>query len=994
MINRRILLALAAAISLAGAHAQVNQPDAAGYLARGVRMYHDENYNGCIDQLTQMRHLSPDASQAEDATYYLAMATMGLGDDEALPLLRLYLEQYPQSPRRQDVQTSIGDFYFTRYAYGDAIRAYTQADPECLDADRAEDYYYRLAYSYLMLAEYDQAGPLFARLTGTEKYGEAAKFYQAYIAYCKQDYRQALTLFKQVDTSTEPGNTADYYIAQIYFVYGDYNQALAAARRMIAANPVPEFTTESRRIAGESLYNLGNTADAIPYLWQYLAEAENPQPSAYYILGMQEYDNKDYKAAIKLFQKAVGTNDAMAQNAYFYLGQCYLNTGNTTAALMAFENAYRMNYDSKVQETAFYNYAVARSEGGKAPFSSSVSVFEDFLRQYPNSRYADDIRSYLVTGYMTDDDYEGALQAINRIPNPSEEITLAKQRVLFVLGTRDYTNDNTALALSRFTEAKAIEPGNQEIANQAELWSGDCYYRTEEWEKAAKCYLNFLDSCTVTDPNRQLAYYNLGYVRYQQHQYANSLLDFQRAVDTSGSLSVKQLADARDRMGDCYAAQGDFAAAATQYQTAYDLSPASGDYALYRLAQMRGYQGNYAQELQLLDQMMDRFPSSGLYPAALLTKAETYTATGQNSKAIAAYNQLVRDYPQSSYGRNGMLQLAITYADAGDEARAVETYRKVIYTYPSSDEARLAADDLKRIYARQGNLNEYVTFINSIPNAPRLEPGEVEQLAFEAAEEWYLDDKGTDRLMEFLADYPGGANVATAMYYIAEDAEDRGDYETAYSYATRVILSTPDSEVAEEALAIKGNCELQQGKGEIALATYRQLEEKASSPMMLHQARMQILRVARDLGRNTEVVSVADKLLASSAAGGDDQREIHFTRALALNNLGRYDEAYTEWTELMDDLNDPYGAKAAFYMANSQYDRNLGTRAEKTVTRLVDSDSSQDYWRARGVILLSDILRRGGNTFEADQYLRAMRNNYTDPATQAEIQQMVDERLK
>ena len=59
---------------------------------------------------------------------------------------------------------------------------------------------------------------------------------------------------------------------------------------------------------------------------------------------------------------------------------------------------------------------------------------------------------------------------------------------------------------------------------------------------------------------------------------------------------------------------------------------------------------------------------------------------------------------------------------------------------------------------------------------------------------------------------------------------------------------------------------------------------------------------------------------------------------------------------------------------------------------LISSDTPQAYWLARGFILYSDVLRREGNKFEADEYLKSLRSNY--PGTEADIFEMIDSRLK
>ena len=175
---------------------------------------------------------------------------------------------------------------------------------------------------------------------------------------------------------------------------------------------------------------MGNMEEAVPYLWDYAAKAKDPAPSAYYILGIDEWNRGDYDAAGKLFQQAVNDDNAMGQSAYLYLGQTYLKQGNTNSALMAFQKAYGMTYDPATRETAFYNYAVAKSNGGKAPFENSAAIFEDFIASYPDSRYAPAVQRHIVSGYLANGNYDKAVEVADRFKNPTSEVHAAKQRAL------------------------------------------------------------------------------------------------------------------------------------------------------------------------------------------------------------------------------------------------------------------------------------------------------------------------------------------------------------------------------------------------------------------------------------------------------------------------------------------------------------------------------------------------------------------------------------
>ncbi len=993
MRKQTILTAVAAAAISAGtaATAQINAPDAQGYFERAQAMYRDKNYAGCSDQLRQLHKLNPQQPYSEAELYYLALSAMHAGYDEATALIADYLRLYPESPRRQEMLVAAADCLFAKGKYAEALEGYRKVNAGSLNTSLADDYTYRKSYCLLLLGDYDEAAQGFDSLRGSKEYSDASRFYSGYIAYMNHEYQRAKQLLSEVDTSKAPGNAADYYLSQIYFMDGEYAQALTAARRMLERNPVKEFTPEANRIAGESLYNMGQTDEALPYLWAYASECSDPLPSAMYILGVSEYERGDYAAAIKLLGKATKADNAMGQSAYLYLGQSYVKEGNINTALMAFENAFRKDYNRETSETAFYNYAVAKMDGGRVPFGNSVKLFEEFLSRYPNSRYAPEVQQFIITGYMTDNDYESALASIERMKSPTPAVLAAKQRALFVLGTREFNAGQTSSAARRFAAARDIRGGDASIRRQCDLWLGDCQYQSGQYAAAAKSYLAYLNNLPSNDANRALAYYNLGYARMGEERYTDALKDFRRAADLVPASETATRADIYNRIGDCLYYQSQFTAAADNYRQAYDINPTAGDYALYQLAIMKGLSRDHKGKIAGIDELISQFPTSGLIPEALLEKAESYAALGDNRNAIITYTELVEKYPSSAYGRNGYLQLAITHINAGDHQAGIDAYKKVISTYPTSEEAKVASDDLKRIYADDGRLDEFARFINSVPNAPRIEASEIDALAFQAAEKEYITSQATAKLERYLAEYPHGAYEAQALYYLAQAASEAGDTDTAYRYASTLAENHPDAEGIEDVLLIKAKAETEQGKGETALRTYRALEQRASGARNLQEARMGIMRTAKDLGDDRQVLEVTGKLLVTSAAGSAELNEIKLNRAIALSRTGNSAEAESLWSDLAENADDVFAAQSAVYLAQSQLQRGDTESARRTIDTFINSNPPHQYWLARGFIVLSDVLRRQGETFEADEYLKSLKANY--PGKETDIMQMIDERL-
>ncbi len=992
-MKRRIILcalAVVAIIAPVRGIAAINGNDAKAYFERGVAMYNDRNYNGCIDQMLQLRNLDPNAAEQQEAFYYVAMSTLYSGDDEALELLQTFLNRFPQSARTADVTMAMGDYYFTRGIYGDALKVYTKLNADALTSGRAEELAYRSAYSYMMLGENNNALPLFDRLSATKEYGNAARFYKAYIAYQEKDYESARKFFADVDQSRTPGEASRYYLCQLDFRDGYYAKAHKEAVALLSEDKMPEFAPELNRIAGESLYNIGQTAKAIPYLKKYVASSENVRPSAYYMLGVSEFKSKNYSAAIPMLQIATSEDDIIAQSAYLYLGQAYVRTGETNAAMLAFEKASKMPFDDRITEVATYNYIATCRDGARIPFGKTVEMMESFLKSYPQSIYANYVREGLVGGYLTESDYVNALRIINDMEQPSEAMMQSKQKALLALGARTYQNGNPTNALVYLKEGAGIKPGVPSVTNQCHLWAADCYYDLEEYDSAAAEYLIFLDGASASDENTIHARYNLGYTRMYQQRYEDALIDF-TAVVGSYTASSQVRTDAMNRIGDCLYCQRRFNEAAQYYKRAYDVYPKAGDYALFQQAEMAGLNRNYDARLDLLDQMLDEFPSSALAPDALMAKAETYNVQQKYDQAALTLQQVAETYPATAQARKASLSMAIALLNDGNREDAVDAYQYVVTTYPTSEEAQVALEDLKNIYAEDGMLPDYVLFVNSVKNAQTVDISEFEATAFAAAEEQYLVNNDLSRLSDYMQQFPEGVNLPKALLYLADDAFVRGDKENALAHATRLVEDYPDASQAEAALAIKADCEVALGMGELALKSYLQLSNKASTPELLRDARVGVMQTAIDLNRYEEVLEATEQLLASSAANVDVDN-VQFFRGLAFDRLGRADEAYELWLPLSKDPSTLAGSKSAVYMIESLVSAGNDARAEKIANDFIDVGSPHNYWYARGFIAYSDILRRQGKTFEANEYLKALKSNYPD--SDPDIFDMIESRLQ
>jgi len=990
---KRFIITVAAAIALSAVSAQVNSPSSIGTLVRAEKMYGDRNYHGCLDQLSTVdtQVLTPEGEQR--VAYLRAMATVHIDKASARLMLEDFLVKYPNSAFAADVKMGVADCVYGS-DYETALALYRQVNRNALTPARQAELDFRMAYCMMRTGKSDQALPLFASITGNRQLANAALFYQGYILFGKGDYTKAKLLLEGVSPAA-PGNLAPVYLSQIYYFERDYTKALNCAKRFLSAPPKEADAlqvAETKRIAGESLYHQGDIRAALPYLKEYVAAVEVPQPSALYILGVEAFNDGNYQQALEYLRPVTPLDDAMGQSANLFVGQSLMKEADYNGAIIAFDKALNMDHDSQVKETAYYNYAVAHTMGGNVPFGSVVATFKNFLKAFPKSQYAPEVQEFVINSYITDNNYQAALDGINEMSAPSEATMAAKQQVLYVLGGRLLSAGETERALKLLDEAKTLARYNAETDREVALLRGEATYNLDDFLSSERELKRYLASAPATAENRPLALYDLGYTLFAQKKYAEAAKNFSTAIDRPGLLNADIVADAWNRLGDCFYYNSDFSAAAQAYQKAYDAHPESGDYALFQQALMKGYARDYAGKIALLTRLEKDFPASPLIPDALLETTESYIQQGNNARAIDVYRHLVDRYPNTAQGRQGYLQMALTMLNSGRRQEAIATYRQVISRYPTSEEATFAVAELKRISAADGTLPEYLEFLASVPDAPQVDPSEAEKLTFEAAEQDYIENAKSGRLEKYLSEYPAGSHRPQALSYMIESAEDAGDNDAAYSYAAEIIERHPDTSYAEDALRVVAEIDMEQGRGNAAMRAWEKMAEKASTPANLIYARMGMMRTARDIADFDRMLSASEAILASTAAGADDRNEATFSKALALSNKGRTAEAQALWKSIADRTDDLYGIKSAVALAASQLENKQLDAAEKTAESVTASGSQHAYWVARAFIILADVYTARGNDFKAKQYLQSLRDNY--PGNEPDLILMIEQRLE
>ena len=960
----------------------------------GKELFSLKNYSGCIDKLEAYKQHSTDADLIQEADYMLVYSAYEQGRPNAVELLKDYLDVYPASRHADEVNFLIGSAHFGQGEYQKAIFWFNESNIDMLSPEQQEVYCFRLAYSLLQIGDMEKARGYFARIEQIGmKYREASTYYVAYIDYATGKYNNALVEFTRLKDLPDYKERSLYYITQIYFIQNKYEKVISEGKELLASYPDSENNSEVYRIMGNAYYHLGNEDQAINMLSKYVSSTDSPLRGDLYILGVCYYNKGNYSSAVNALGRTVRENDALSQNAYLYLGQSYLKLKDKNNARMAFEAAATSSFDKQVKEAAMYNYALLIHETAFTGFGESVTIFEDFLNDFPNSKYADKVNDYLVEVYLTTKNYQAALNSIDKIKHPSTKILEAKQDILFQLGTQAFTNMELDKAVDLFSRAISLGAYNLESRNDAYFWRGESYYRQGEYNKAISDYRTYLNNTRQRNTDMYaLAHYNLGYSYFKLKEYGEALNRFRQYVNLESNQQTPAYADAYNRIGDCLFHNRQFAMAEENYTRAAQLQPSAGDYSVYQKGFLLGLQKDYKGKISVMDRLIREFPESQYVDDALFEKGRSYVLLDNNQAAAASFEQLMRDFPQSSLARKAGVQLGLIYFNDNQPEKAADAYKSVISNYPGSEEAKVALQDLKSVYIELNDINSFAAYANSLGGNVRFEVSEQDSLTYLAAEKLFMrgDNEGARRsLTNYLQTFPQGAFSSNANFYLASIAFAKKDLEEAKRLFS-LVLESGDTKFREESWARKAEIEYLDKDYAAAMESFKHLQAVAENPENKEAAKLGLMRCAELTGQPQEALLAANDLLKEPKLSPEIMSEARYVRAKAYISLKQENKALADLKEISKDTRTIHGAEAKYLLAQLYYDNKDDKNAETVLMNFIENGTPHQYWLARGFILLADIYIRQGDDFQARQYLTSLQNNYKGDD---EIAAMIEDRL-
>lgn len=969
------------------------------------------NAQQLFDQLSaQQKGLSPQT--ADDAAYYAAVCANKLDNDDAEFRLLQFLKQRPNSTHVNMVRLHLGNYYYRRGKYKDAVKYYRLVDKHSIEFGYRSEYEFKNAYCLFVEEDYKKAKPLFAQLlTSSSKYRNPSRYYYAHILYMDGEYEQSLSHFQSLKSDKNFSRLVPSYEARLYYYLGRYDDLLQMADELMN-DPELYRRDEIAQMVAEVNYNRGHYSDALPYYRtaMQLAKQNNMNSDAkvctpqdnYYQMGYCYYMTQQYDSAATLLLKKTSCDDSIAQNAFYILGDIYLKQGNKDAARSMFLQASRMDYNAKIKEDALFNYAKLSCELNKNPYNESIRSFQNYLKQYPNTAHKKEIQEILASLYLTTRNYKDALTLIESIPDRNLALNRAYQHILLNRGIEMLNAGQQDAAAGYFKKAVQLNVEPRITADANYLWA-EVLYRQGQYESA--CIQ--MDKFLLSSHAQRSAYYGQGlytqgYLSMQAKQYEHAADYFEQFLKADAQVSDHQRMDAYNRLGDCSFIRSKFQDAIGHYNHVIEQNDKDADYATYQKALSYGALGDISKKLNNLNYIFERYPGSTLSSKAQLEIAKTYLACDNNEMALLYYNNFVKNYPNSAYIKEALLDMGIIHYNTSHYDEALSTFDQLLTRYSGTCESRSALATIKDIYIKQNRVEEYFSYVRRTTQMT-ITTVEEDSITYAAAEDRYMEGQyevAATGMTNYLNRFPNGLSVLQAHYYAADALFRLGRNEESLPHF-EYVAQAPKSQFSETAQYNGANIAYNQGEYSRSEQLYRMLVHGAESDDARFHGLQGLLRCQTKQGEHDSLRNTAHTILQLAKAPADLSDEARATLARDYYATAQYDSADHYFQQLANHTaNGEYKGEAAYTRASIRYAqamqqseesnrKQMLLQSEKIIETLVESPSS-DYYLAKSFILWADIYYARGNNLQAKQTLQSIIENYDGEDLVAEARQRLD----
>jgi tetratricopeptide (TPR) repeat protein len=941
----------------------------------GLELYDKQKFSAAQEKFHQVISSINDENDEiqVDAEYLRAVCALNLFNQDAQYLLSQFALEHPDSPKTKKIFFLLGNDFYRRKKFKDAIEWFEKVDKYNLDENEVVEYYFKLGYSYFNRDQFAEAKKCFYEIKEIESdYYGPSQYYYAHLSYEDSNYQTALEGFRKIENDPGFSPIVPYYISQILFKQQKYKEVIQYAPAILEKDDVKR-EYEIKGIIGSSYFKLDNFKNAIPFLEDYFKKTASRTTDDYYQLGFSNYKEKDYDNTIKYLGRVAAKEDERAQICNYLLAESYIKIDKKEYAKVAFKRAYDLGFDKSINEDALFGYAKSTYELSYNPYDEATETFHKFLEEFPKSSKKELVYEYLLDVYTTTKNYKEALSSLNRIKDKNFELKEAYQKLSFNRAVELFYKGEYTEALTYFSDVKKYNI-NPQYGSKSVFWIAETKYRQKQYDEAIVAYTRYKsEPGAISGELIKMVDYNIGYAYFQQEKYDNAITAFRNFIKSTND-KVKK-GDANLRVGDAYyLAKNDYEAV-KYYQNAIDLNQKSVDYALYQKAICSGYLDDYEEKERLLTVLLRNYENSIYAKNTLYELANTYRIQNKNEEALKYYQQIANQDADNNQKRMALLNIGGIYVRQENYKLAENQFSDLVKKYPGTTESEAAIDELEKVYLLQNKIDEFPDLLASL--GVKYSESKLDSTLWYPANQAYLDAdcvNATKGLKAYLDKISTPKYEVAAHFYLGECSYINKEYEKALRYYEFVMNKKQDH--LEDALFHAANISYRLDEMQEANKCFKLLEPLNTDQIRIPIMNRGLMRTSFTLNNYEDAIKYASKVLSDEQISKNLEEEAYMIKANANFKLTEYANALPLFKHVVSISNDIDKSIAKYRICQIYYIKKDYKKSEDELFELIKQKPTYDYWLAKGFILLSDVYIQKKDNFQAKATLKSVIDNY------------------
>ncbi|HIB36093.1 tetratricopeptide repeat protein [Mesonia sp.] len=468
----------------------------------------------------------------EDAALNYAKLSYEIGNNyKSIPeVLTEFIEKYPESREREEIEELLVDSYVTSKNYEKALNLLESSN----DYDDKVVYqkvaYYRGTELYID-GNYSGALVLFNKSLAernNQTFTAKATYWKAECDYNLENFSEALIGYKEFKGMAAAKNTAeyeniDYNIAYTYFKRKEYATSINAFKNYAEKSNIPKtqkndaylrlgdsyFVTSDYWSAMEA-YNKAIAMKGIDSDYAYFQKA-----ISYGFVDKNDRKIEDLEAFLSKYNKSIYRDDA-----YYELGNTYVATGNTQKAIQSYNKLINEQSSSSFVSKALLKQGLIYYNNDQG--AEALQKFKKVVQDYPGTEEANQAVKTARVVYVDlgrTDEYASWVSTLDFVEVSDSDIDNAT----YEAAENQFIENNTTAAKKGFKKYLNDFP-NGLHALSAHFYLGQLQFRDEEKDQAIPHYKYVVEQSRSEFTEQALARLSQLYLENKNYQAAIPVL--------------------------------------------------------------------------------------------------------------------------------------------------------------------------------------------------------------------------------------------------------------------------------------------------------------------------------------------------------------------------------------------------------------------------------------------------------------------------------------